>query len=397
MKIFFILKNTYPKGMASTARVRCYGQGFINEGYETHVLLPISLEPHGSKQINKLSKGTDENGVHYQYMSGSSLRGNNIIMRQINDLWGYFHTLLYIIFHIRKNDQVIVYEGGVIWHLCCITAIHLKGAKATMELNELPFGTGKETSKKIRNRKLMLRHIFPRYDQFLTISESLKELVLQNAPKAKVFKVPILISPKPQPETTSPTDKTYLFHSGTLSQQKDGILGIIEAFGKVCQQIETPVYYYFTGNLNVSPCRSAIENLISQYHIEDRIKFLGYLEDFEVQRYQRHCALSVIYKYPTQQNKYCFSTKLGEYLMTSRPVIITSVGEATHYLQDGQTAYIIPPDDTDLLAKTIVDVLTHPTEAQKIGNAGKELAEKVFNTNYQARRIIQFFKDGIAS
>ena len=104
-----------------------------------------------------------------------------------------------------------------------------------------------------------------------------------------------------------------------------------------------------------------------------------------------------LYKYPTQQNKYCFSTKLGEYLMTSRPVIITAVGEATHSLQDGHTAYIIPPDDTDLLAKTIVDVLTHPTEAQKIGNAGKELAEKVFNTNYQARRIIQFFKDGIAS
>ena len=50
-----------------------------------------------------------------------------------------------------------------------------------------------------------------------------------------------------------------------------------------------------------------------------------------------------------------------------------------------------------MLAKAIVDVLTHPTEAQKIGNAGKELAEKVFNTNYQARRIIQFFKDGIAS
>ena len=40
--------------MASTARVRCYGQGFVYEGYETHVLLPISLEPHGSKQINKL-------------------------------------------------------------------------------------------------------------------------------------------------------------------------------------------------------------------------------------------------------------------------------------------------------------------------------------------------------
>ena len=102
--------------MASTARVRCYGQGFVHEGYETRVLLPISLEPHGSKQINKLSKGTDENGVHYQYMSGSSLRGNNIVMRQINDLWGYFHTLLYIILHIRKDDQALVYEGGVIWH-----------------------------------------------------------------------------------------------------------------------------------------------------------------------------------------------------------------------------------------------------------------------------------------
>lgn len=380
--------------MASTNRVHAYAKGLSGQEIETHVLLPISTEPHGSKQINSCKEGFDENGVHYKYMSGSSLRGNNIIKRQINDQYGYGHTLLYLMKHLKNDDQVIIYEGGWIWQLLCIFIVHLKGAKVAMELNELPYVFGQQNKKKIAKRERMLKHVFPRYDQFIVISDALQQVAQQYAPKAKVIKVPIIVEDiiDSNKEETSPIDTPYILHTGTLTHNKDGILGLIEAFGKACQQTDIPIQYLFTGNLEQSPLKDYIKKLLEKYHIEDRVIFLGYLEMDELRRYQRHCSLCIINKYKTLQNKYCFSTKLGEYLAFARPVIITNAGEAMNYLEDGKNAYIVEPNDTESIANKILQILSHPNEAEKIGKAGQEVAKNVFNCDIQARRLITFFQ-----
>lgn len=380
--------------MASTSRVHGYGKGLTNQGMEVHVLLPISTEPHGSVQINILREGFDENRVHYKYMSGSSLRGNSIIKRQINDIYGYCHTLFYLLKHLRKKDQIIVYEGGWFWQLLCILIVHLKGAKATMELNELPYVFGQQTKRNIAKRQRMLKHVFPRYDQFIVISDTLQQLVHQYAPKSKVIKVPIIVEDLADSITkdNSPFDKPYILHTGTLNERKDGILGLIEGFGKACQQTDIPIHYLFTGYLEKSPQHEYIQKLLTKYHLEDRVIFLGYLETEELRRYQQHCLLCIINKYKTLQNKYCFSTKLGEYLAFARPAIMTNVGEATNYLKDGINAYLVEPKDTDSIANKILYILNHPEEATRIGNAGRELAMNVFNCDVQAKRLITFFQ-----
>lgn len=394
MRVFFLLKNTYPKGMASTNRVHAYAMGLSGQGIETHVLLPISTEPHGSKQVNTCKEGFDENGVHYKYMSGSSLRGNNIIKRQINDQYGYGHTLLYLLKHLRNDDQVIVYEGGWIWQLLSIFIVHLKGAKVAMELNELPYVFGQQTKKTIAKRERMLKHVFPCYDQFIVISNALQQVAQQYAPKAKVIKVPIIVEDiiDSNKEETIPIDNPYILHTGTLTQNKDGILGLIEAFGKACQQTDIPIQYLFTGYLEKSPQREYFQKILVRYHIENRVKFLGYLEMDELKRYQQHCSLCIINKFKTLQNKYCFSTKLGEYLAFARPVIITNVGEAMNYLKDGENAYVIEPNDTDLMAEKILEVFNHPYQAAQIGKAGQELARNTFHCDVQAKRLVTFFQ-----
>ena len=61
----------------------------------------------------------------------------------------------------------------------------------------------------------------------------------------------------------------------------------------------------------------------------------------------------IINKRPNLQNRYCFATKLGEYLLTGKPVIISDVGEAKNYLKDGESAYIVDSGQPNLIAKKI--------------------------------------------
>lgn len=51
----------------------------------------------------------------------------------------------------------------------------------------------------------------------------------------------------------------------------------------------------------------------------------------KLMEYTKGASLFIIYKNENIQNKYCFATKLGEYLLSGNPVITTDVGEAMYF------------------------------------------------------------------
>ena len=100
----------------------------------------------------------------------------------------------------------------------------------------------------------------------------------------------------------------------------------------------------------------------------------------------------IIYKYDTLQNKYCFSTKLGEYLTFAKPIILTNIGEATYYMKDRENAFIIDWEDTKKIADCIIEIINNPQLATKIGIAGRETCRKEFNYLIHAKKMIEFYK-----
>ena len=184
----------------------------------------------------------------------------------------------------------------------------------------------------------------------------------------------------------------YIFHSGSLYEQKDGICGMLDAFGMACQKLNTPIEYILTGKLEESPHADELKRIIDKYGIAERVRFVGYLDMPTLRKYQKNCFLTIINKYDTQQNRYCFSTKLSEYLSFSRPVITTTVGEANSYLKDRVNAFIVEPHKPELIADKIVYAFSHPEEVEKMGKEGHKLTKKEFDCVYQTRRIIDNLK-----
>lgn len=393
MRIIFILDNLYPYGKASSARVRSYGKGFVQNGVKVEVLLPVPRQRHSAECLNPRSEGYDENGVHYKYIAGDSMRSRNLIVRKIIDLYGYVRTLGHILKNCKKGDSVIIYEGTPLWHILCTSVAHYAGAKVGIELNELPYGTGRETQATKKDRMRILSKVFPKLDFIIAISESLKQLGEKWAPRAKIIKVPIITEGELQGESMKEPHVPFLFHSGTLYEQKDGICGMLEAFGIACKIIKQPLEYVLTGKMEDSPHVEELKSIISKYDIEDRVKFVGYLDLPALRKYQKNCFLTIINKYDNQQNRYCFSTKLGEYLYFSRPVITTTVGEANSYLKDGVNAFVVEPHRPELIAQKIIYAFEHPEITKKIGEEAHKLVIKEFDCKYQTGRIIKALKE----
>lgn len=80
-----------------------------------------------------------------------------------------------------------------------------------------------------------------------------------------------------------------------------------------------------------------------------------------------------------------FPNKLGEYLASGRPVIVTAVGDIPRYLVDGVSALLVPPDDNAAFARAVVRVLEDGELAERLGAGGRAVAERLFRAERVAR------------
>ncbi|MBP7055544.1 MAG: glycosyltransferase family 4 protein [Candidatus Omnitrophica bacterium] len=82
-----------------------------------------------------------------------------------------------------------------------------------------------------------------------------------------------------------------------------------------------------------------------------------------------------------------------EAMALSKPVIATRVPGPADIVVDGQTGFLVPPGDVKAMADKIVYLLDHPDVAKKMGEAGRERAESVFNIKHTVRQIESIYEE----
>jgi hypothetical protein len=83
-----------------------------------------------------------------------------------------------------------------------------------------------------------------------------------------------------------------------------------------------------------------------------------------------------------------FPNKLGEYLATGRPAVVTAVGDIPKYLTDRQSAYLVEPDDCAAFTLALTEALTDSEGAIRVGIAGRSFAERQLASIEVARRLV---------
>lgn len=396
MNVYIITRQPFPHGMAATNRIICLAKAIATQDIKCKVLIFTRTEVYGNKVRNIEKKG-DFEGIEFQYMGKTPLRGKYPVIRKFHDLTDQVRLYYFLLTRLNKNDVVISVAGKDVRFInSLIHLIRYKKAKFVRELCEIPYGTGKETQSTIKKREYTFKKQFPLCDGIIAISDTLMNLAKKHtSSKCRIIKIPILVDFEKFyiPDKSSDAAIPYIFHSGTLYEQKDGVLGMFEAFGKACNTLPETIHFISTGNPKESPQHYEILKIIDQYQIADKLTFVGYLYSEQIREYLSKASLVVINKHPNQQNLYGFSTKLGEYLAAGKPVVISEVGEAMNWLKDGESAYIVKPDDTDILAKTIVDAYTNSEKRKVIGKNGQNVCKVNFDFRNYGEKIGLFLHE----
>ena len=183
----------------------------------------------------------------------------------------------------------------------------------------------------------------------------------------------------------------YICYCGTVSNFKDGVDTLLESFGMIANEFPN-IKLYILGARPFENDNATHETIMNRYGIKDRVYMPGAVPGSEMPQYLKNAEIVVLSRPDNIQAAYGFPTKLGEYLMTGNPVVVTRVGELDDFLEHKKSCLFAEPGNAADFAEKMKWVLQHPNKAKEIGAEGKKVAMESFNYRIEGRKIADIIK-----
>ncbi len=261
------------------------------------------------------------------------------------------------------------------------------------EITEIPFYGRKASIKDILLNSLN-EYALKKIDGLLVISKSLKTYYSSIVKKIEVINM--FVDSSRFAGIKKQTTEKYVGYCGTLSVQKDGVNVLINAFNLFLR--EHPDYkLYLFGDFENEEVRNTLLELVNKLELKDKVIFTGPVKSDEMPQKLYDAEILALARPDNKQAQYGFPTKLGEYLATGNPIVITSVGEIPLFLKDDENAFLSPPDDHVAFASKLCWVADNIEMARIISAKGKELIDTEFSSSKQTIKALRFMESVIGA
>jgi glycosyltransferase involved in cell wall biosynthesis len=180
------------------------------------------------------------------------------------------------------------------------------------------------------------------------------------------------------------TDEILVATVGNIRRVK-GHDVFIKAAASVAAQFPN-VHFSIAGEVLEPDYFAELQGMVKDLKLTGRFHFAGGVTDLK-----DHLAEADVFVLPSRSEG--FSNAIIEAMAASLPVVATNVGGNAEAVLDGVTGFIVPPQDSDVLATAIGRLLSDPARARQMGEAGKKLAAEKFTTEAMMIQITSVYAD----
>jgi glycosyltransferase involved in cell wall biosynthesis len=396
-KIIIITNQPFPLGLAGTNRILSYCKGFIHHGYQPEVICIRPTERYNNI-INHQASGIYE-GIRYTYPGRTSVRVKSFWGRRQNDVFAVISSILFFTSVIKKKDVSfsIFYGNNFLAEIFFIYLSRVFKKKFYKEESENPhvyFNQNRSAMTKIFEW-FYISKLYKLYSGVLVMTHPLREFFISmGVPDRKILIVPHTVDPERFKnricDSTLILPDNYVAYLGSINQQKDGILTLVNSFIKVVEKY--PEMHLVIAGAGSEEEKNELIALINQLKLDETVHYLGRISSGEIPALFNGAKLLVSCRTKSYQNEYSFPTKVVEYLATGIPVVTTTPGELAFYLKDKENAFVADVEDPDLFSSKILEALQDYDFAMKVGQNGKMLVNDKFNPIIQTKMAIDFCK-----
>lgn len=132
--------------------------------------------------------------------------------------------------------------------------------------------------------------------------------------------------------------------------------------------------------------REEISNYAKENNIAGEVIFTGWRRDLD----RIYADLDVVSLCSLNEGT---PVSLIEAMLASKPVVATDVGGVRDVVAHSRTGYLVSKGNTEEFASRIIELLDNPEDAERMGEAAREYAKKVYCKERLARDLEAVYKD----
>lgn len=385
----------FPNGAADTSRVTAYARGLAAAGEDVRIILLGPSEADAATAVNTELSGVFR-GIPFEYTSVSTVKDASFPRRR----WRVVSSLLAAGRRIRELnaqsgvDAIVLYSGAPSTGWFFSRVSRSVGAMYVLDLAEMPYHSMAPDATREARQERYGRRCIGRFDLVVAITRYLAEYARPYLrPAADAIVIPIMVDCDECRSDRAPsTDPRLVTYVGMLNEQKDGVATLMTAFSRVAADFPD-VRLRLVGDSDDERVSNVPEfrRVATELGIADSVEFTGQVRRDEIPALLSDASVLVLARPSSQQAEAGFPTKLGEYLASGRPVVVTRTSDIPEYLTDGESAYLAPPNDVDALAERLRSALAGPGAAA-IGAAGRLVAERCFDYRVGGAVLAEAFR-----
>lgn len=385
MNVLILFPNGFPVGGASANRVFHLAKAIQGDRKQFEVTILCTRGTESKDNVLNIEPKGVFNGIRFSYVNNNVFWPKSILGRALNIVVGLINTFKYFFFERRNIKFVVSYANySFFQNLFFWLSCRIFDAKFIYSVDEYPWSLIHG-----RNRiwdRLYIRFFYRMFDGFVVMTENLMDyykLVSKSDAKFIHFPMTVDLNRFYLPRQANLVE--YIAYcGGDTTGTKDGIDILIKAFNLVKDRFPS-LKLYIIGNVHES-----VKELVIKSALGDRVVLWGFVTGDKIPAFLVNAKALCLARPNNIQAIGGFPTKLGEYLATGNPVIVTNVGEISNYLEDRISAYMVEPGNVTEFANAIVSVLDNYTEAQLIGSRGKKVAEEMFDYSKNSLQLNDF-------
>ena len=368
--MFYLVTGSYSPNTAPTNRIMAYVRALSELKISTRVIFFMPNKAHSTVK-------EEYPFIEFEYL----WQKNYINIPRVNRLSLIFYRRQFIK-QLKQDDIVYVYG----FQDLVVDLSKVAGIKVYAERTEHD-----AVSFVYHIRKITVSDFLDacrRISGMVVISQPLREYYIENGCNSDRVHVVNMITDSTRFQgIIKENSEPYIAYCGTASNSKDGVDQLIKAFAltikkhpeyKLCIIGSTPSKKEKFDNLD----------LVKELGIEHNVVFTGVVPANEMPQMLKNAEILALDRPDNMQAKYGFPTKLGEYLLTGNPVVLTNVGDIPLFLKDGDSALVAEPNNPNSFSEKLCWAIENKEKALEIGLNGKKVAETQFNYLTETSKIV---------
>jgi len=399
MRILLLTQYFPPEKGAAQVRLQELAKGFIKEGHEVTVVTAFPNHPTGiipDEYRGKCFLKEEMEGITVLRTWIYPVKRGKFWLRLLN-YFSFVFSSLYGIVRSGRQDLIVVESPPLFIGSSAIIASWLKKAPYIFNVSDLwpesAVQLGLVTNKRLIAMSEWLERLF--YRKALKLSAQTQGIVdglIRKGVKAEdILFLPNgvdteLFRPRERDQELEGKlklqGKYIILYAGTMGYAH-GIETALESAAIL--RNEEDIFFLFVGD---GAERPKLEQIARDKELSN-VRFIDFQPLKVISRYYSLSSinLSTLRRYKLAEG--VRPSKVFPALASGRPLIYVGEGEGAEIVRESGGGVVLEPENPELLAKTILELKSHPDRCTELGLRGREYVQK----NFSWRSIIRNWLD----